>query len=610
MKKYFSVLLLLTATNFLFSQNLRIDKIEPPNWWAGMKWNNVQLMIYGENLKNIKAVFNDKRIKVDKIHNIENPSYTFIDITIPSNLQPKNYTLTISNKNEKKEITFPILERTKGQNHLGFTNKDVIYLIMPDRFANGDTSNDSIAGYYDSMQHIPNQWRFGGDIQGIINKLDYIRELGITAIWSTPFTENNTFRSYHGYSTTDFYKIDPRLGTNELYKKLVDEAHQRGLKIILDHVANHFSNNHPWMKNLPTPDWITGTFENHQYANHHKMIFTDIHADSATIKHVEQGWFVKDMVDFNQENPFVQNYIIQNTIWWVEYSGLDGIREDTQPYNNQKFISRWAKVLLDEYPKLNIVGEVWTGESDFLAAYQKDTFLKKGFNTNLPSLTDFGLRDALVDLVTGRAGLYNVYNIIAKDFLFTNPDYLLTFADNHDVDRIMYLAKGNTEKVKLAYTLMLTTRGIPCIFYGSEIGMVGGSGHGELRAPFPGGFPGGDKNSFTKSGRSVYENYLLDFLHNLIMLRQENDAFTTGKLIHYPPVNDAYYYFRISGENKFLVILNNKDSKQTVDLSPAKNYLPQNSKLVNVSSGVETILNFDMKLNIDGTRAEIYKVSN
>ncbi|MEW6195709.1 MAG: alpha-amylase family glycosyl hydrolase [Bacteroidota bacterium] len=610
MKKYFSALLFFTAANFLFSQNLRIDKVEPPNWWTGMKWNKVQLMIYGENLKNIKAAFNDKRIKVNKIHNIENPSYTFIDITIPSNLPPKNYTLTITNKNDKKEISFPVLERSKGENHRGFTNEDVIYLIMPDRFVNGDVSNDSVTGYYDSMQRIPNQWRFGGDIQGIINKLDYLKELGITTIWSTPFTENNTFRSYHGYSATDFYKIDPRLGTNELYKKFVDEAHQHGLKIILDHVANHFSNNHPWMKNLPTLDWITGTLENHQHANHHKMIFTDTHADSTTIKHVEQGWFVNDMVDFNQENLFVQNYIIQNTIWWIEYSGLDGIREDTQPYNNQKFISRWAKVLLDEYPSLNIVGEVWTGESDFLAAYQKDTFLKKGFNTNLPSLTDFGLRDALVDLVTGRGGLYNVYNVIAKDFLFTNPDYLLTFVDNHDVDRIMYLAKGNVEKVRLAYTLLLTTRGIPCIFYGSEIGMVGGSGHGELRAPFPGGFPGDVKDSFIKSGRSVYENYFYDFLSNLILLRRENNAFSTGKLIHYPPVNDVYFYFRISGENKFLVILNNKDSKQIVDLSPAKNYLPHNSKLVNVSTNAETILNSDMKLNIDVMRAEIYKVSN
>lgn len=610
MKKLLTLLTILYLSQTSFAQNTKVDKIEPPNWWTGMKWNKVQLMIYGENLNGIKASFNDQKIKVNKVHKIDNSRYAFIDITIPSNLKPGTYQLILSNEKEKIQFEFPILQREKGIGHGRFTNEDVLYLIMPDRFVNGDISNDSVAGYYDSMQNIPNQWRFGGDIQGIISKLDYLKELGITALWSTPFTENNTFRSYHGYSTTDFYKIDPRLGTNELYKKLVNEAHKRGIKIILDHVANHFSNNHPWMKNLPATDWINGTVEKHQYANHHKMIFTDIHADSATIKHVEQGWFVNDMVDFNQQNPFVQNYIIQNTIWWVEYSGLDGIREDTQPYNNQKFISRWAKVILDEYPTTNIVGEVWTGESDFLASYQKDTFLKKGFNTNLPSLTDFGLKDALVDLIAGRSGLYNVYNVIAKDYLFTNPDYLLTFVDNHDVDRIMYLAKGNMEKVKLAYTLMMTTRGIPCIFYGSEIGMVGGAGHGELRAPFPGGFPGDAKNAFTRNGRNVYENYFYDFMSGLIKLRLENDAFTTGKLIHYPPVNDVYYYFRISGKNKFLVILNNKDSKQTVDLSPAKNYLPENSKLINMHTGTETILGSNMSLNVEKMCAEIYRVSN
>lgn len=608
MKRILIALLFIATTNYIQSQNLKIDKIEPPNWWSGMKWNKVQLMIYGENLNGVKAKFNDKRIKIEKIYKIDNPSYAFIDITIPKNLPPDDYMLTLSNDKEKFQINYPIFKREKGIRHQGFTNKDVMYLIMPDRFANGDVTNDSIDGYYDSMQYIPNQGRFGGDIQGIINKLDYLQELGITAVWCTPFIENNTFRSYHGYSATDFYKIDPRFGSNELYKFLVVEAHKRGIKIILDHVANHFSDNHPWMNNLPTPDWINGTVEDHQHANHHKMIFTDLYADSATIKHVEQGWFVKDMVDFNQQNLFVQNYIIQNTIWWVEFSGLDGIREDTQPYNNQKFISRWAETILSEYPTLNIVGEVWTGDSDLLAAYQKDTFLKKDFNTNLPSLTDFGLRDAIVDLVTNRRGLYNIYNVIAKDFLFTNPNYLLTFADNHDVDRIMYFAKGNIDKVKLAYTLMMTTRGIPCIFYGSEIGLVGGSGHGELRAPFPGGFPDNRHDAFTRLGRNLYENYFYDFMNKLISLRKNHDAFTTGKLIHYPPVNDVYYYFRISDKEKYLVILNNKDSKQIVDLSPAKNQLKNVTALINAFDGNKLKLPEDYKLEIDKVSSLIFKL--
>ncbi|MBI1937593.1 MAG: cyclomaltodextrinase N-terminal domain-containing protein [Ignavibacteriales bacterium] len=609
MKKLLTTVVFLFLSHMIFSQNIRVDKIEPPNWWVGMKWNNVQLMVYGENLDGLTAKFNDCQIKVNKIHKIENPSYAFIDISIPKNFSPGNYTLILDKGKEEIKVTYPIMKRETGAVHRGFGNDDVMYLIMPDRFANGDTSNDSIPGYSDSMQKIPNQGRAGGDIQGIINKLDYLKDFGITAIWSTPFVENNTFRSYHGYSATDFYKIDPRLGSNELYKKLVDEAHRHGIKIILDHVANHFSDHHVWMKNLPLKDWINGTVENHMNANHHKMIFTDIHADSATIKHVEQGWFVNDMVDFNQENPFVQNYIIQNTIWWVEYSGLDGIREDTQPYNNQKFISQWAKVMLDEYPTINIVGEVWTGESDFLAAYQKDTFLKKNFNTNLPSLTDFGLRDVLIDFITSRRSLYDVYNTIAKDFLFTNPDYLLTFVDNHDLARIMYFANGNIQKAKMAYTILMTTRGIPCIFYGSEIGMVGGGGHGELRAPFPGGFPNDNRNAFSAKERTVYENDFFSLIQQLINLRRNNKALSEGKLIHYPPDAEVYYYFKIHGDQKFLIVVNNNSSAVNADLYPAKNYLPQNSKLINIFTGAEIILNPDMKLNVDGMRAEIYKVS-
>lgn len=610
MKKLLTAFVLLFLSHTIFSQNIRVDKIEPPNWWTGMKWNKVQLMVYGENLSSITAKFNDNRIKVNKIHKIENSSYAFIDITIPQNLPSGNYILILSKGKEETKVNYPIMKRETGAVHQGFNNDDVMYLIMPDRFANGDPSNDSIAGYSDSMQRIPNQGRAGGDIQGIINKLDYFKELGITAIWSTPFVENNTFRSYHGYSATDFYKIDPRLGTNELYKKYVDEAHRHGIKIILDHVANHFSDHHLWMKNLPVKDWINGTVENHMNANHHKMIFTDIHADSTTIKHVEQGWFTNDMVDFNHENSFVQNYIIQNTIWWVEYSGLDGIREDTQPYSNQKFISRWAKVMLDEYPTINIVGEVWTGESDLLAAYQKDTFLKKGFNTNLPSLTDFGLRDVLIDFVASRRSLYDIYNTIAKDFLFTNPDYLLTFVDNHDLARIMYFANGAIQKAKMAYTILMTTRGIPCIFYGSEIGMVGGGGHGELRAPFPGGFTNDNRNAFSANERTVYENDFFNLIQQLIKLRRNNKALSEGKLIHYPPNNEVYFYFRIYGDEKFLIVVNNNPSTVSADLSAVKNYLPQNAKLVNVLTNAETVLDSDMKLNIDGMQAEIYKVSN
>ncbi|MEW6509261.1 MAG: alpha-amylase family glycosyl hydrolase [Bacteroidota bacterium] len=605
MKKLILLLVLFLLTTHIYSQELMIDKIEPPNWWAGMKWNKVQLMVYGKNLTGASAKLDDSRIKVNNVYNAENDSYLFIDIIIPENLPAGNYTLTLKKGSNSAEISFPILKREKGVRHQGFSNKDVIYLVMPDRFVNGDVSNDSIAGYKDSMQKTPNEWRFGGDIQGLIDKLDYIKDLGITTIWATPLVENNTFRSYHGYSATDFYKIDPRFGSNELYKKYVDEAHKRGIKIILDHVANHFSDNHPWMKKLPMKSWINGTAEDHLPANHHKMIYTDIYADSATIKHVERGWFVKDMVDFNQENLFVQNYIIQNTIWWVEFSGLDGIREDTQPYNNQKFISYWAETILDEFPTLNIVGEVWTGESDFLAAYQRNTFLKKNFNTNLPALTDFGLRDALIGFVSGKESMYEIFKVIAKDFLFTDPNQLVTFVDNHDIERIMHFANGNIERAKIAYTILMTTRGIPSIFYGSEIGMIGGSGHALLRAPFPGGFPNDKRDLFEAKNRTDYENNIYEFLKKLINIRLNNNAFTKGKLIHYPPVSNVYYFFREHDGKKFFVVANGNPTESHLDLGLIKHQFQGKNLLKSILSGKRVELN-DFNITVKPMTAEIY----
>ncbi|MBM4170838.1 MAG: alpha-amlyase [Ignavibacteria bacterium] len=601
------IALLFFSVQFIVAQKLTVTKIEPPNWWTGMKWNKIQLMIYGENLSNISAQFNDKKISINKIHKIDNPSYAFIDITIPINLESGNYTLTLSKGKEKIVIDYAILKREKGIRHQGFSSDDVLYLVMPDRFANGDITNDKIHDYYDWMDTIKYQGRAGGDIQGMIDKLDYMKDLGITTVWPTPLVENNTFRSYHGYSATDFYKIDPRLGTNQLYKSFVEEAHKRGIKIILDHVANHFSDNHPWMKNLPMKSWINGTKENHLNANHHKMIFTDVHSDSSTIKHVEQGWFVNDMVDINQENPFVQNYIIQNTIWWVEYSGLDGIREDTHPYNNQKFISRWAKTILEEFPSLNIVGEVWTGESDLLAAFQKNTFLKKNFNTYLPSVTDFALRDVLVGLVSNQNNLYKIFNVISKDYLFTDPNQLLTFIDNHDVGRVMFYANKNMDKTKLAYTILLTTRGIPCLFYGSEIGLVGTPDHGQLRIPFPGGFPEHERNAFASNLRTEYENEIFTFLQKLISIRKNYEALSEGKLIHFPPVNDVYYYFRIYKDQKIFIVINNRD-EQVVDFSMIKHLIGEKRELLNLVSNEKVIIADNYRMVVPNMKAEIFLI--
>lgn len=606
MKKFFIAILFIVTISF--AQNLSVEKVEPSNWWIGMKLNKIQLMIYGSNLKNFSASFDDRKIKVLKTHQIENSHYAFIDIEIPNNLPAKVYKLKLNSSNQTVTIDFPIYKREKTKNKFqGFNQTDAIYLIMPDRFVNGDVSNDSIAGYSDSMQKIQYQGRVGGDLQGVINKLDYIKELGFTAIWLTPIVENNTFRSYHGYAATDFYKVDPRLGTNELYKKLVEEAHKRNLKIIFDHVANHCSDDHPWMKNLPMKNWFNGTKENHLEANHNKMVFTDIHADSTTIKQVEQGWFVSSMPDLNQENIYVQNYIIQNTIWWMEYAGFDGIREDTYPYNNQKFMSRWAKTILNEYPTTNIVGEVWTGEVDFLSTYQKNNPFKK-MNTYLPSVTDFALRDVLIRFVEGKDNTYQIFNVLAKDYLYTDATQLLTFVDNHDLPRLMYFAKGNIQKAKMAYDILFTVRGIPQIFYGSEIGMVGTDDHGSLRIPFPGGFPNDKRNAFTEQGRSDYENDIFNHLKTLLKIRNSNKAFTLGKLVHFPPINDVYVYFRIHENEKFMIVVNNNSKTQLVNFSSMNNYVSPKNNLIDIRSNKKYQLNDENKLEIPEMSSIIFKI--
>jgi len=606
MKKFFIAILFIVTISF--AQNLSVEKVEPSNWWIGMKLNKIQLMIYGSNLKNFSASFDERKIKVLKTHQLENSNYAFIDIEIPNNLPAKVYKLKLNSSNQTVSIDFPIYKREKTKNMFqGFNQTDAIYLIMPDRFVNGDVSNDSIAGYSDSMQKIQYQGRAGGDLQGVINKLDYIKELGFTAIWLTPIVENNTFRSYHGYAATDFYKVDPRLGTNELYKKLVEEAHKRNMKIIFDHVANHCSDDHPWMKNLPMKNWFNGTKENHLEANHNKMVFTDIHADSTTIKQVEQGWFVSSMPDLNQENIYVQNYIIQNTIWWMEYAGFDGIREDTYPYNNQKFMSRWAKTILNEYPTTNIVGEVWTGEVDFLSTYQENNPFKK-MNTHLPSVTDFALRDVLIRFVEGKDNTYQIFNVLAKDYLYTDATQLLTFVDNHDLPRLMYLSKGNIQKAKMAYDILFTVRGIPQIFYGSEIGMVGTDDHGSLRIPFPGGFPNDKRDAFTEQGRSDYENDIFNHLKTLLKIRNSNKAFTLGKLVHFPPINDVYVYFRIHENEKFMIVVNNNSKTQLVNFSSMNNYVSPKNNLIDIRSNKKYQLNDEHKLEIPEMSSMIFKV--
>ncbi len=597
--KYFLLFIFLYST--CFSQSFRVNKIEPPNWWEGMKTNKIQLMVYGKNLGNVEV--KSSGLNITQVHKVKNKSYIFVDIDLTGQ-KAGNYQLTFSDLYNNIDVSYPILKReTTHTQHQGFSNADVIYLIMPDRFANGDTSNDTVEGYKDSLQSQYTQARHGGDIQGVIDHLDYLKDLGITTIWLTPVVENNTFRSYHGYSATDFYKIDPRLGDIDRYKTLVTEAHNRGLKIIMDHVSNHMSIDHPWMKNLPTPDWIHGTIENHLAVDHHKMVYTDIHSDSSTMEKVYKSWFVDFMPDLNQANNFLGNYIIQNTIWWIETAGIDGIREDTYPYCNQIFMSRWAKTVMNEYPNFNIVGEVWTGEPAFLAGYQGNNNLRD-FNTNLPAVTDFGMRDALSGFLTGNKKIDAFYILLAKDYLYSNSDNLVTFIDNHDIGRAMFQADTNIAKFKIAFHLLLTTRGIPQILYGTEIGIIENDDHGTLRKNFPGGFPHDIRNAFTESGRTKYENNIFNFLHEILILRQKYPALSQGKLIHFPVDNNVYVYLKKYGNELILNIINTNEYSVEVDLNKYSHLIKGRNILTNLFSAKH--FNIKNKIKINGMKAEMF----
>lgn len=611
----FRKLFLLSSAYLIFStslssQQLLINKIEPPNWWTGMKWNSVQLMIYGENLSGSSAEFNDERIVIEKVHPVENEAYLFVDIKIPDELEPGKYEIMLEKGGEEIGFKFPILEREKAANrYQGFSNEDVIYLIFADRFCDGNPDNNTIGDSLDEFTSADLDGRKGGDIEGIISKLDYLKDLGITALWITPMLENNMWMSYHGYAATDLYKIDPRFGSNELYKSLVEEAHKRGLKIILDHVSNHIGINHRWIKKLPMDDWFNGSPENHFPASHDKMAFLDIYGDSSIINFTQNGWFTDYMPDLNQRNPFLKKYLIQNTLWWIEFSGLDGIREDTYPYSDQKYLAEWAEAILLEYPKFNIVGEIWKGVPSIISGYQTNSPVRKlNYDSNLPSVTDFALADAIRWYLSGEKNIYHFYEMLAQDIVYSKPENLIVFMDNHDIERGMLLAKGNLDKYKIALNLVLFSRGIPVIFYGTEIGFEGGMKHGELRKPFPGGFEDDGRDAFSVDGRTDRENEIYDYLKILLAIRNDNPVLAKGKLTQIYSGGDVYLMVKSYEDDVAIIIMNTGEKVIPVHHSQLKMFLSQASTLMNLITGDEIDLGTSNIHTLQAFSAEIYEV--
>ena len=563
------IIVLLLSQIVLDAKTVTIERIEPPFWWTGMANPQLQLLVYGIEISSTVPEINFPGVEISEVLRTANPNYLFININIKPDIPPGNFEIFFK-KGKTAAVTqsFELKQRKiESAGRKGFNESDAIYLLMPDRFSNGDTTNDFIEGMLEQTDRSNPDGRHGGDITGIINYLDYIRDLGFTALWCNPLLENNNpYYSYHGYAITDFYKIDPRFGTNKDYVKLVNECHKRKIKVIMDVVLNHCSIYSWLMQNLPETSWIH-SHDEFTRSNFRASTITDPYASQYDRDIMLTGWFDTHMADLDHRNELLANYLIQNSIWWIEYSGIDGIRLDTQPYSDKKFVSDWAVAIFNEYPKFSIVGEAWMQQEALTAYFQKDVNNTDGYNSNIPSVTDFplyyGINKAFNEKDGWSEGLTRLYNVLALDFLYPSPDNNLIFCDNHDLTRFYSGIGMNLKKWKMGIAFLLTTRGIPMIYYGTEILMTGeeSSGHGEIRKDFPGGWKGDPLNAFTSLGRTKEQNEALTYLRNMLRWRMNNKAVTQGKLKHFIPENETYVYFRYTNDECIMVAMNNSPNE-------------------------------------------------
>ncbi len=537
-----------------------LKRVEPPSWWTGFKNPSLQLMIYGDRISDTNPEINYKGVELVSVTKVANQNYLFLNLLLAPDVKPGKFEIIFKQKG-KIIITTPyeLKAREKGSSQrIGFNSSDVMYLIMPDRFANGDPANDSKAEMPDKADRTNPDGRHGGDLKGIEDRLDYISENGYTAIWVNPVLENNMPRvSYHGYSTTDFYKVDGRFGTNDDYRQLSAEARKRGIKMVMDLIFNHCGSSHWWMRDMPMKDWING-YPDFQITNHKKSVTQDPYVAEADAKALTDGWFVPSMPDLNQRNPYVANYLIQNSIWWIEYVGLAGIRMDTYPYADKQMMSEWTCKVMTEYPDFNIVGEEWNTNPSAVSFWQKGKSNPNGYTSCLPALMDFPLQEAIVQSMTEKEGLNRLYETLSLDYLYPKADNLVIFADNHDTERFFTAIGNDLSKFKTAMTFLMTTRGIPQVYYGGEILMTGfkRDGDGLLRKDFPGGWPGDPENGFKLQGLTTDQIDAQQFMKKLVNWRKGNRLIHEGLLKHYTPRDNLYVYYRYDAMESVMVILN------------------------------------------------------
>jgi len=595
MKQFLISIIILIFSGQVFSQ--KIERIEPENWWTGMKYNTITLLIYGTDISDLQPEINYSGVQIIDSKTVENKNYLFLTVKIENTAKPGDVKINFRKKNKiiisKK---FPILEReANSANRESFTQKDAVLLIVPDRFANGNISNDKFETLHEkTVDRNDENKRHGGDIQGIISHLDYIRSLGFTQIWNTPLTENNEPKySYHGYASTDFYKIDPRFGTNEDFKKLSLEAKKRNIGIIWDAVLNHCGSEYYFVKDLPEKSWLNFN-DTKLRTNHLKSTITDIYAAEIDRREYTDGWFDGHMADLNQRNPLVAKYLIQNTIWWIEYAGLSGLREDTFSYTDKNFLAEWTKTIIEEYPNMNIVGEEMSRNAAQTSYWQKDKKNTDGYECYLPTLMDFSINDNIVSALNNNDSWFSswrdVYQSVAQDYLFPHPENQMIFPDNHDLDRFYSRLNKNFENWKLGIAMYTTMRGIPQFFYGTEVLMTNdkAGSDGQRRSDFYGGWKGDIKNAETETGLTDKEKEAKHYFAKLLNWRKTNAAISNGKFLHYAPLkNDVYVYFRYNDEQKVMILLNKNSENVSLDITRYNEIIPNKFRAKDIISDQE-----------------------
>ena len=567
--KSLTVTILLLAGSVFSAAGEGIDRIEPPFWWVGMKNNSLQLLVHGEGIGKADVSLKRKDIKLKGVTRVESPNYLFVDLEISPKAKAGSFDITFNLDGQKTVKAYELKERSKEPGAMGFSPKDVLYLITPDRFANGKPQNDTIGGA--TADRSRDGGRHGGDIKGVADHIDYIKDLGITTIWLNPVQENSA-RTYHGYAITDYYAVDPRFGTMDEYLAFIKKAHDNGMKVVMDMIFNHCGSSHWWMEDLPTGDWLNfnNTFVG---TSHNKWTAVDPHAAPSEKQLFSDGWFNRGMPDLNHKNPLVANYLIQNCIWWIEYARIDGVRQDTHPYMDPLFAARWCKETLEEYPDFNITGETWYPVgSRFPAWWQRGSALNKEYDSHLKSVMDFNLAFLAPDAFTYESksddvnptGLFNIYVSMANDILYPDPSNVLVFLDNHDLGRFSRVEDKGLNRYKQGIGFLLTTRGIPQVYYGTELlfKATKAQGDGAIRKDMPGGWPGDERSVFTEAGRTPEEREAYSYMKTILNWRKNSKAVTEGTMTQYAPLQqngNCYVYARQKGDETVLVILSGSD---------------------------------------------------